>query len=72
MDRFSIGGQVNAGGFYPYYVELEKEEILYKRLRVFGTNTSKGGARVRRTDSPRECRRQSYRTFRRTNFEEIR
>ena len=72
MERFSIGGQVNAGGFYPYYVELEKEEILYNRLRVFGTNTSKRGARVRRTDSPGEYRKQSYPNFAHTNFEEIR
>ena len=36
-ERFSISGQVNAGGFYPYYVELEMENRLHNRLRVFGT-----------------------------------
>jgi len=47
-----MGVQVNAGGFYPYYVELEMEDKLYNIHRVFGTNTLKRGARVRRTDSP--------------------
>ena len=47
-----MSGQVKAGGFYPYYVELEMEDRLYNRYRVCGTNTSKRGAPVRRTDSP--------------------
>ena len=45
-----MGKQSNAGGVYPYYGELEKENKLYNRHRVFGMNTAKRGARVGPTD----------------------
>ena len=46
IERFSIGGQANARGFYPYCVEHEIEVTLYNRHRVCGTNTLQRGARV--------------------------
>jgi len=39
---------------YPYYVELETEDRLYNKRRVFGTNTLRRGARVRRMDSRKD------------------
>jgi len=51
IERISIGEQAKVFRFYPYSVELEREVTLYNRRRVFGANTTKRGARVRRTDS---------------------
>ena len=39
-ERFASGGQVNSGSFYPYYGELETEDILDNKHRGFGMNTS--------------------------------
>ena len=64
-----MGGQGNAGGFYPHYVELEMENRLYNRQGVFGTKTSKRGARVRRTDSLLGFTGQTYPALTHTNFE---